>query len=69
MNRHCYSGKGKSGAEDDSEINRAATPTTGRGKAASSKGGPASLVSVGQDDPTQCLKGGAKAASNLGRTT
>lgn len=40
-----------------------------RGKAVSSKGRPASLVSVGQDDPGQCLRGEVKATSSLDRPT
>lgn len=40
-----------------------------KSKAVSSQGGPTSPVSVGQDDPVQCLRSGTKAGNSLGNAT
>lgn len=56
VNRHYYcSRKGKNDAEGDCGLPLPAQP---RSKAASAKGGPASLVSVDQNDPGECLRCG-----------
>ena len=51
--------KGNNDHEDDSEIIRAATPTSAPGDTAVSKGGATSSVSEDQDAINQCLRGKA----------